>query len=166
MLLVGADAGPAIPNEIDHVNEWAIRNNLQLNQTKSKEIIIRRPRVHTGVVEPQPIPGLLRVDQMKILGVTFSKTMTFTAHVDSLVCQSSQSMYALRVLRLHGLFANPLWEVTRATLVARLLYASPAWWGFLDAELVPKDACKRSSTNYNGLSSCPGTFQHLVSSAY
>ena len=134
MLLVGADAAPAISQEIDHVNEWATRNNLQLNKAKSKEVIIRRPRVNTGVVEPQPIPGLLRVDQMKILGVTFSNTMTFKAHVDSLVCQSSQSMYALRVLRSHGLDANPLWEVTRATLVARLLYASPAWWGFLDAE--------------------------------
>ena len=71
---------------------------------------------------------------MKILGVTFSNTMSFKAHVDSLVCQSSQSMYALWVLRSHGLFANHLWEVTRATLVARLLYASPAWWGFQDAE--------------------------------
>ena len=71
MLLVGADAAPAIPQEIDHVNEWATRNNLQLNKAKSKEIIIRRPRVYTGVVEPQPIPELLRVDQMKILGSPF-----------------------------------------------------------------------------------------------
>ena len=107
--------------------------NSTMPNPKKLSYSIRRPRVNTRVVEPQSIPGLLRVDQMKILGVTFSNTMTFKAHVNSLVCQSSQSMYALRVLRSHGLFVNPLWEVTRATLVARLLYASPTWWGFLDA---------------------------------
>jgi len=26
-----------------------------------------------------------------------------------------------------------LWDVTRATLVSQLLYASPAWWGYLKA---------------------------------
>ena len=106
MLLVGADAAPTIPEEIDHVNGWTRSKNLQLNKAKSKEIIIRRPRVNTGVVKPQPLTGLLRVDQMKILGVNFSNTMTFKADVNSLVCQSSQSMYALRVLRSHGLIAN------------------------------------------------------------
>ena len=85
-------------------------------------------RVSTRIAYPRTS------DQMKILGVSFSNTMTFNAHIDSLVCQSSQSMIALCVLRSHGLIANPLWEVTRATLVTRLLYASPAWWGFLDAE--------------------------------
>ena len=26
-----------------------------------------------------------------------------------------------------------LWDVTQATLIARILYAAPAWWGFLNA---------------------------------
>jgi len=37
---------------------------------------------------------------------------------------------ALRVLRAHGLPPATLHEVARATTLARLLYASPAWWGF------------------------------------
>ena len=39
-------------------------------------------------------------------------------------------MYALRVLRAHGLKGDSLWDVSRATLVAKLTYASPAWWGY------------------------------------
>ena len=30
--------------------------------------------------------------------------------------------------------SNALWDVTRATLVSQLLYASPAWWGYLKAD--------------------------------
>ena len=43
-------------------------------------------------------------------------------------------MYALRVLRAHGLKGDSLWDVSRATLVAKLTYASPAWWGLYASE--------------------------------
>ena len=39
-------------------------------------------------------------------------------------------MYALRILVAHGLTGPQLYDVVRATTVARLLYAAPAWWGF------------------------------------
>ena len=34
-------------------------------------------------------------------------------------------------IRAHGINGSTLWDVTRASLVAQLLYASPAWWGYL-----------------------------------
>src|SRR6218665_3885445 len=39
-------------------------------------------------------------------------------------------MYALRILRSHGLPTTVLHDVTRATTLAKLMYAAPAWWGF------------------------------------
>ena len=48
--------------------------------------------------------------------------------------QATSSQYALRILRAHGLLGCQLYDVTRATLVSKLLYASPAWWGFANAE--------------------------------
>ena len=42
-----------------------------------------------------------------------------------------RSLYALRIIRAHGLAGNALFDVAQATTVAQLLYASPAWWGFL-----------------------------------
>ena len=41
-----------------------------------------------------------------------------------MVGQSAQTLYALRILNHHGLSCPPLWDVTRATLISRLLYAS------------------------------------------
>ena len=69
---------------------------------------------------------------MNILGVSLSKTFSFNVHIDNVLSQAAQSMYALRVLRSHGLTGESLWDVTRATTLARMLYASPAWWGYAD----------------------------------
>ena len=40
-------------------------------------------------------------------------------------------MYALRVLSAHSLHGDSLCDVTCSTLVAKLIYASPAWWGYI-----------------------------------
>ena len=91
-------------------------------------MIVSRPRVgREHLTYPTPIPGIQRIDMMKILGVTLSNTL-FNAHIDIALRQAAQSMYALRVLRSHGLTG----DVTRATTLARMLYASPAWWGYTD----------------------------------
>jgi len=40
------------------------------------------------------------------------------------------NLYAVRILKAHGLPTSFLLEVTRATVLTRLLYAAPAWRGF------------------------------------
>ena len=40
----------------------------------------------------------------------------------------------MKVLKFHGLKNEILWDITKATLVSKLLYASPVWWGFADSE--------------------------------
>ena len=48
--------------------------------------------------------------------------------------QSAGSFYALKTIRAHGLNGSALWDVTKATLIAQPLYASPAWWGYLKTD--------------------------------
>ena len=77
------------------------------------------------------LPGIQRIDMMNILGVSLSNTFSFDAqcHIDIALRQAAQSMHTLRVLRSHGFTGDALWDVTRATTLVRMLYASPAWWG-------------------------------------
>jgi hypothetical protein len=42
-------------------------------------------------------------------------------------------MYALKILRAHGLCGQRLWRVCEATSVTHLTYAAPAWWGYADS---------------------------------
>jgi len=93
-------------------------------------MIVKRPHTKTDI--PPVTPGVERVAFMNILGVMFQENMSFTMQVDRLVARGAQTMYALGTLKNHGLNNCALWEVTRATLLSRLTYASQAWWGMLD----------------------------------
>jgi len=75
-------------------------------------------------------PGIERVQEMVILGVTISDRIGFGAHMDKICCKPRKSMFALRVLVAHGYHDERLFAIVRATILARLRYASSVWWGF------------------------------------
>ena len=130
-LIVPSVNSQLVQEELDHISKWAANNNLALNVSKTKEMIVKRPHTKTDI--PPVTPGVERVAFMNILGVMFQENMSFTMQVDRLVARGAQTMYALGTLKNHGLNNCALWEVTRATLLSRLTYASQAWWGMLDS---------------------------------
>ena len=124
-----------------HVSEWAQLNNLRLNTTKSVEFIILRPGVKLDKLSvPPPVLGLARKTTTKILGVTITDTLSFSPHINDVIARCSQTSYVLRILRAHGMNGQALWNVTRSTLISKLLYASPVWFGYLDKE--SRDRCQ------------------------
>ena len=70
--------------ELDHICSWATSNNLQLNPTKSKELIFfaQRSRLHT--VQPRPCHGIEQVESITALGVTINNRFSVTEHVTKL----------------------------------------------------------------------------------
>ena len=70
---------------------------------------------------PDEIPLLQRVQNIKILGVTFTSSLSVTLHVESVIAACAQTLYALRVLRKHGLCDDSLHDVFRAVAVAKLM---------------------------------------------
>ena len=84
---------------------------------------------------PTPPPMMhdnARVTSLKILGVTFTDTLSVSVHVDDVIYSSARSMYAIRVLQSHGMSVSALLQqVFHAVVISKLTYASPAaWWGF------------------------------------
>ena len=60
--------------------------------------------------------------------------MKMSTHASEILSSCSSSLYALRILRSHGLPPAALHEVARASTLARLImYAAPAWWGYTNA---------------------------------
>ena len=55
-------------------------------------------------------------------------------HIHAIVKSYSQTFHALRVLCSQGLPAEGLFEVYRGVVIAKLLYAASAWWGFTSAD--------------------------------
>ena len=133
-LIVPASHSHTISDELDNVSAWAAANNLSLNVNKSCEMIVRRLRLAINdPIIPPALPGVKRVFELNILGVRMSDRMDFTPHINYVTTAAVQSTYTLRVLRAHGLSSPNLWDVTRATAVAKLTYAYSAWWGYVDS---------------------------------
>jgi hypothetical protein len=131
-LLVEASNDCTIQAELDHVARWASCNNLRLNPNKTSAMVISKPGSKKPPASSTPA-GIERVSSMKVLGVTLQNNLRMDAHISEVISACSSSLYALRVLRNHGLPPAALHEVCRASTVARLMYASPAWWGFSNA---------------------------------
>ena len=119
-------------NLCNFLAETAVKrhNNLRLNKSKTREVVFYDNRRRHRIQSPPPLPDIIRDSTLKVLGVTFTSTLSASDHVRSVISGNAQSVYALRVLRHHGLGEDGLWTVFRAVVVSRLIYAASAWIGF------------------------------------
>jgi len=62
--------------------------------------------------------------------VTFTNHLSVAEHVQTVINSSVQTLYALRTLHAHGMDDAALQTVFRFVVIAKLTYASSAWWGF------------------------------------
>ena len=107
---------------------------MRLNHVKSMEIVFVSPRCRRALVIPLPVvPSIPRVEEVKALGITISRKFSVVQHVNHLLVSCAQSLFARRTLRHHGLPTDAVHTVFQATVVAKLSYASPAWWGLTSA---------------------------------
>ena len=111
------------------------------------------------VISPPAVPSMPRVEEMNALGVTISRKFSVVQHVNHLLVSCAQSLFAMRTLRNHGLPTDALHTVCQATVIAKLSYASPAWWGLTSAaDRNRLEAFLRRST---ALGFCPATAPEL-----
>ena len=76
------------------------------------------------------LQALLGLIAFKILGITVRSDLSMSDHVVSVCESAAQSLYAIKLLKSHGLDRQSAADVCKATVISRLTYASPAWWGF------------------------------------
>lgn len=119
--------------ELDHLSQWALVNNLKLNRAKSAEIIFSSSRHKCLEPHPPELPDIKRVTSITILGVTVTNHLSVSEHVSGLITKCAQSLHALKILRCHGMSDEALTVIYKAVVLAKLVYASPAWWGFTAA---------------------------------
>ena len=121
-------------SELDNIERWAVNNNLKLNRSKSLEIIFTNPRKRMTPELPPIIPGIERVDNVNILGVTISNKFSMKHHIDKTLNSCAQTLFALRTLRAHGMKDESVNAVFQSVAVGKILYAAPAWHGFMSAQ--------------------------------
>ena len=73
------------------------------------------------------------MDCIKVLGVLIDDSLTFKAHIASICNTAAQSLYAIKILKSHGLDPQSIFFICSATVVSRLTYAIMAWWDLISA---------------------------------
>src|SRR6218665_3518256 len=115
---------------------------------------------------PSRIPRVSRVEVLPVLGFVLSGDLSVGHHLTETQGSCSRSLYAVRILKAHGLPTSSLHEVTTATVLARLLYAAPAWRGFATAQDCSRiDRFINRTVNLGYLPAHCQTFNSLVNTA-
>ena len=120
------------PTEVDNIETWARTNNLTLIRAKSKEIVFINKKRNCQVVPQPPLPGIERVMSLKILGRHRDQRSALD-HIQGIITNCAQSFYAVRILQAHDMCDLALQTIYESVIIAKLLYASSARWGFTNA---------------------------------
>ena len=129
-LVIPANNVDSRSDELDSIETWSRANNLTLNRSKTKEIVFVDNRRKRQVAPPPQLAGIVRDTSLKILGVMMTNGLSASDHVRSVIRNCAQTLYALRVLRAHGMSDVALQSIYKSLVVAKLMYASSAWSGF------------------------------------
>jgi len=109
------------------------KSSLTLNRTNTKEIVFVDTKRKHQVTTPPTFSGIDKVTSLKILSVTMINGLSASDHIRHIISDCAQTLYALRVLQAHGMNDTALHAIYKSVVVAKLLYVSSAWAGFITA---------------------------------
>jgi hypothetical protein len=133
-LLIPSTNDDTVETELQNIELFLTERNLKLNRTKSSEMIVcskQHAKSKLPTALPPLIPGITRYTQIKILGVTMANDLSFHHHLMETLSSCQQSLYGIKVLKNHGLAPPGLHTVFHSTVMSKIMYASQAWYGFL-----------------------------------
>ena len=103
-LVVPASNSSSRLQEIAHIQARAAENNLQLNCSKSKEMTFTaKSKRGKSAHSISPCLDIERVNSLRVLGVIINDQLTATDHVSDILASCNSLLYALRILRSHGI---------------------------------------------------------------
>ena len=106
-----------------------------LNKSKSAEIIFfQNTRIKNTCKTISTIPGINRVEEINILGVILADCFTMNSHINEVCSSAAKSLYAIKLMKSHGMDIVSTTDVFHATVISRLMYCCPTWWGFTTAD--------------------------------
>ena len=128
--LISNNDESAYREEVKILENWCQENNLSLNVSKTKELIVdfrKQERVHPSI----SINGTAveRVSSFKFLGVHISEDLTWAVHISQVVKKAHQRLYFLRRLRRFGLNPSILKTFYTCTVESILTGSITTWYG-------------------------------------
>ena len=120
----------AYREEVRHLAEWCSNNNLALNTSTTKEIILDSRRNRIGTHRPVHMNGeeVERVTSFKFLGVHISEDLSWTPNITTLIKKAHKRMFFLRKLAKVHLSPQVLLNFYRCTIESILTTCITVWY--------------------------------------
>ncbi|KAK1803843.1 hypothetical protein P4O66_003741 [Electrophorus voltai] len=117
--------------EIKHLENWCQENNLLLNVSKKKELIVDCSKKQEQHYQPVRISGTTveRADSFRYLGVHILQDLSWSRHTNSLAKKARQRLYHLRRLRDFRLPSKVLRNFYTCTIESILTGNITVWFG-------------------------------------
>ena len=85
-LLVVSNCITTVADDIANMKDGAVRNNMRIHPTKTKELVICRTRFRLPPTTPCPfIEGAERVDSLRVLGVQLDSRLSMGDHITKIL---------------------------------------------------------------------------------
>lgn len=144
----------AYRDEVERLAGWCTDNNLALNTSKTKELIVDFRRKKTDL-QPLVISGdnVERASDFRFLGVHLNDDLTWSTNTAATIKKAHQRLYFLRVLRNNNLAQDLLVSFYRCSIESILTYCiCVRFWSCTAAE---RKALQRVVNTAQKIIGCP-----------
>jgi hypothetical protein len=113
-------------DEVNNVLTWAVSNNIEINKTKTKEMVFK---FKLSVGFPLLIPDIERVDEVKLLGILINNRLDWKSHINFICKKLAQRSFLIYYFKRNGFSTKELYVLYNALFLPLLTYALSAWGG-------------------------------------
>ena len=146
--------------EVRRVVDWCSQNDLELNVTKTKELIVDFRRKKEALL-PLEINGsaVEQVQSFKFLGTVLSEDLSWEDNTTSIIKRCQQRLHFLRQLKKFHLPQKIMAQFYRAVIESILCFSITVWYGNTTAkekhqlEHIVKTASKISGCEFPSVAS-------------
>ena len=117
-------------NEIENLIQWCKTNGMEINKSKTKEMVIYFGRKYNNLdIKPTFVGDceIERVCSFKLLGVVVSSDLTWNEHVSYIVSKASRRIFVIQQLLRAGTVLNDIVTVYCSLIRSVLEYACQVW---------------------------------------
>uniref|UniRef100_A0A3Q3GWF6 Reverse transcriptase domain-containing protein n=1 Tax=Labrus bergylta TaxID=56723 RepID=A0A3Q3GWF6_9LABR len=153
--LISNNDDTAYREEVQHLAAWCADNNLLLNTSKTKEIIVDFRRERGSTHNPIHINGMAveRVSSFKFLGTHITEDLSWSTNTSSLVKKAHQRLFFLRTLKRHHLSSAVLMNFYRCVIESILTSSVSVWYG--NCSVADRKALQRVVKTAQRITRCP-----------
>jgi hypothetical protein len=128
--LINDNNETAYREEVRDLAGWCQNNNLSLNVTKTKEMIVdyrKRSTEHAPILIDEAV--VKQVESFKFLGVNINNKLESSKHTKTVVKRARQSLFPLRKLKRFGMGLEILKRFNSCNIESNLTCCITAWYG-------------------------------------